>query len=55
MNNLVGQPSELKMTVKITRKATGKVEEYQLTGNAVKKETISKEASNGCHTQSGGA
>lgn len=32
MNDLTGQPGELKATITITRKATGKVETYELTG-----------------------
>lgn len=31
-NNLQSQPAQLKMTVSITRKATGKVETYELFG-----------------------
>lgn len=32
MNDLTGQPGELKATITITRKATGKIETYELTG-----------------------
>jgi hypothetical protein len=32
MSDLVGQPAELHMTIQVTRKETGKVEEFQLVG-----------------------
>lgn len=32
MNKIEGQPGEVHMTVHITRKATGKVETYELVG-----------------------
>lgn len=32
MNELVGQPGVLTMTINVTRKATGKVETYELIG-----------------------
>ena len=32
MNEMVGQAGELRATVQVTRKATGKVEEYELVG-----------------------
>lgn len=35
MNNLVGQPAELHMTIQVTRKDTGKVEEYQIVGRGI--------------------
>jgi hypothetical protein len=38
MNDLVGQPAELHMTIQVTRKETGKVEEYQLVGRCTKEE-----------------
>lgn len=34
MNELKGQPGELRATVTIIRKATGKVETYELVGHA---------------------
>lgn len=34
-NALAGQPGEMKMTVHVTRKATGKVETFELTGTPV--------------------
>jgi hypothetical protein len=37
-NNLVGEPAELHMTIQVTRKATGKVEEYRLVGRCTKEE-----------------
>ena len=33
-NALEGQPSELRMTIEVKRKATGLVETYQLVGHA---------------------
>lgn len=33
-NNLVGQTGEVRMTIQITRAATGEVEEYDLVGTA---------------------
>lgn len=41
MSNLQGQDAELHMTIQITRKDTGKVEEYQLTGRCTEEEAIS--------------
>lgn len=38
MNNLVGQPAELHMTIQVTRKDTGKVEEFQLVGQCSQEE-----------------
>ena len=35
MSDLSTQPAELNFTVSITRKATGKVEEYQLVGHVL--------------------
>jgi ribosomal protein L13E len=34
-NEVKSQPAVLHMTVQVTRKATGKVEEYQLTGTGL--------------------
>jgi hypothetical protein len=34
-NEVKAQPAQLRMTVSITRKATGKVETYELVGNPV--------------------
>lgn len=39
MTDLVGKPGELRMTISITRKATGIVENYELVGQAEDKET----------------
>jgi hypothetical protein len=50
MNDLTGQPAEVKMTVKVTRKDTGKVEEYELIG---KVDTTDKGQDNGSHPQHG--
>ncbi|HTH11898.1 MAG TPA: hypothetical protein VMA55_20190 [Acidovorax sp.] len=38
MAELTGQVGELRMTVQITSKETGKVEEYELTGSATKEQ-----------------
>jgi hypothetical protein len=38
MADLQGPPGELRMTVSITRKATGKVETYQLSARATPEE-----------------
>lgn len=40
MNNLVGQPAEVHMTIQVTRKETGKVEEFQLVGRCTEEEAI---------------
>ena len=46
MINLQGQPGELRFTVQITRKDTGKVEEVELVGKL-----IPEDLTNGRHTQ----
>jgi hypothetical protein len=38
MNSLVGSPGELTMTMTITRKDTGKVEEFQVIGKVTAEE-----------------
>lgn len=38
MANLTGQLGELRMTMQIKRKETGKVEEYELVGSATKEQ-----------------
>lgn len=38
--DIVGQPAELTMTIQVTRKDTGKVEEYQLVGHCSESEAI---------------
>lgn len=38
MNDLKGQPAELRATVTIKRAATGKVETYELTGKVMPKQ-----------------
>lgn len=38
MSDLKGQPAELHMTMQITRKETGKTEEYQLVGRCTEEE-----------------
>lgn len=43
-SNLVGQPGEVRMTIQITRAATGKTEEYELVGTAEIEENEETEA-----------
>ena len=38
MNNLTGQAGELRMSIQVTRAATGKVEEYELIGKCTEEE-----------------
>lgn len=38
MSNLTGQAGELRMSIEITRKETGKVETYELVGTATKEQ-----------------
>lgn len=49
MTNLTGKLGELRMTVEITRKATGKTEVYELIGHVMdeEEETEDKESKNG--------
>jgi hypothetical protein len=49
MSNLSGQAGELRFTVQITRKATGKVEEVELVGYLDEEKL--KELQDGRHTQ----
>ena len=49
MSNLSGQTGELRFTVQITRKATGKVEEVELVGYLDEEKL--KELQDGRHTQ----
>ncbi len=54
MSELKGQLGELKMTVQITRKDTGKVDEVELTSRINDQEThekLLKEYGNGSHPQ----
>lgn len=48
-NELVGTPGELVITVSITRKATGKVETFELIGKPVE----DKETQDGCNDLDG--
>ena len=43
-NEVKAQPAQLQAVIQITRKATGKVEEYVLTGTPIKDEPAKKEA-----------
>jgi hypothetical protein len=56
MNEMVGQAGELRATVQVTRKATGKVEEYEMVGylspeqhEQLMSEFNQKEQQNGTH------
>lgn len=49
--NLSGQAGELRFTLQITRKETGKVEQVELVGNI--SESQLKELSDGCNTLDG--
>jgi hypothetical protein len=56
MSNMQGQLGELRMTVQITRKETGKVEEVELTSRITDPKTheqLLKETQNGSHPQHG--
>jgi hypothetical protein len=56
MSELKGPPGELRMTVTIKRKATGKVETVELVGHAVPEpKQEEKEPSNGGNSHDGGA
>jgi len=48
MSELTGQPAELRMTIQVTRKETGKVETYELIG---KVDTTDKGQHDGSHPQ----
>lgn len=55
-NNLVGQLGEVRMTISVTRKATGKVDTYDLVGNAVMEDSENvKEKDNGSNPHDSGA
>ncbi len=49
MSELKGQTGELRMTVEITRKATGKVETVELIGTVTGEEPTEKEQDDGSH------
>lgn len=53
MADLVAEAGELSFTVQITRKETGKVEEYQLVGRITDEQL--KEIEDGCNTLDRGA
>jgi hypothetical protein len=60
MASLQGQPGELAFKVQITRKETGKVEEYDLVGLITPEQAeqlglTSQEQGNGSNSQHGGA
>jgi len=57
MNTLSGQPGELRATITITRKATGKQETYELIGTPVAETQPQqqKEQDNGCNPLDRGA
>lgn len=55
MNEIKGKPGELRATVTIIRKATGKVETYELIGHATPEQDEQlKELTHGCDPQHGG-
>ncbi len=49
MSELKGQTGELRMTVEITRKATGKVETVELIGTVTGEEPTEEEQDGGSH------
>lgn len=49
MSNLQGQKGELHFTIEIKRKATGKIEKYDLIGHVLNEET-KKENENGSNS-----
>jgi hypothetical protein len=51
MPELTGQPGELRATVHVTRKATGKVETYELVGHVMPQAEDPKEKSDGGNAQ----
>jgi hypothetical protein len=53
MSDLKGQPGELRMTIGIKRKETGKTETYELVGKVIPEET--KEQDDGSHAQHSGS
>lgn len=62
MSNLTGQAGELRFKVQVTRKDTGKVEEYELVGKITAEQAeqlgltpSSQEQSNGSDSQHDGA
>jgi len=55
MIELKGQPGELRMTLSITRKATGKVDTVELVGKVTGEEPTNEENGDGGHSQHGGA
>lgn len=53
MPELTGQPGELRATVHVTRKATGKVETYELVGHVMPQ--AEEEKSDGSNAQHSGS
>ena len=55
MSDLKGQVGEVRMTIQVTRKDTGKVDEYQVVGNCSPSEfdalkaDLENGAKDGCH------
>lgn len=52
MSNLIGQSGELRLTVEVKRKETGKVEKFELIGYVSDDQL--KEITNGSNSQHGG-
>lgn len=59
MNNLAGSPGELRFTLTITRKDTGKVEHVDMVGRVIanpdEEQVSEKEADHGCDPLDGSA
>lgn len=54
MSDLQGNPGEVRMTIHVTRKATGKTETHELVGRVVD-EVKEKDEDNGSHAQHSGS
>jgi hypothetical protein len=54
MINLFGQPGELRFTLEITRKDTGKVETVEMVGK-ISEDELTKEAENGSNPLDSGS
>ena len=53
--NIAGQPAEVRMTLQITRKETGKTETVELVGHVIPEQPQEKEPEHGDDTQHSGA
>jgi hypothetical protein len=52
-NHVQGQVGEVRMTVSVTRKATGKVDTYNLVGRVMNEDQPNEELENGSDPQHG--